>query len=217
MQEPTLPRRRLSADERRASIVEAATAVFSEAGYQRGTMAEVARRVGVSEPVVFQNFGSKAAVFAAALGHAAATVSQTMQEQAAASASVGVWLRGFLDPRHVRRLHARGSVGVLFADAMSVTDPRVADAGRRAHRLVARTLTDLIGRGQEDGSVRRDIDAETAAWWVLSLLASMGFRAAAVSHRERVEAHLAAMTLEMLTVTSVCSAPLGPTDPSSAK
>ncbi len=75
------PRSRLSAADRRASIVAAATQVFSEVGYQRGTMSEVARRVGVSEPVIFQNFGSKAALFAAVIDNAAGQLSTAMREQ----------------------------------------------------------------------------------------------------------------------------------------
>jgi AcrR family transcriptional regulator len=37
-------------------------------------VSEVAARVGVTEPVIFQNFGSKAALFAAVIERAAAEV-----------------------------------------------------------------------------------------------------------------------------------------------
>jgi AcrR family transcriptional regulator len=195
------PRRsRLSATERRASIVAAATQVFSETGYQRGTMSEVARRVGVSEPVIFQNFGSKAAVFAAVLDQAAEQVSAAMRERAAANRSVGAWLAELLAPEHLHRLHAPGTHGVLFADTMAhTTQPQVKEAIRRAHRTVARTLADLLARGQADGSVRPDLDPRTAAWWLLSFLASQGFRSAAMPDRSRLEAQLGTMTLQALT------------------
>jgi hypothetical protein len=41
------------------------TDVFAEAGDQRGKTATVAQRIGVSEPVIFQNFDTKAAPLAA--------------------------------------------------------------------------------------------------------------------------------------------------------
>ena len=41
--------------------------MFAEAGYRAGKVSDVAARVGVTEPVIFQNFGSKAALFAAVL------------------------------------------------------------------------------------------------------------------------------------------------------
>jgi AcrR family transcriptional regulator len=193
-------RRRLSAEERRASIVAAATEVFSKAGYQRGTMGEVARRVGVSEPVIFQNFGSKAAVFGAVLEQATGRIRAAVQDRAAATGSVGAWLAEFLAPEHLSRAHARDTHAVLFADAISVTtEPEIREAIRRAHRILARTIAELLARGQAESSVRRDLDPRAAAWWLLSLLASEGFRAATMPDRRRLEAQLGALTLQTLT------------------
>ena len=195
-------RRRLTGPERRASIVAAAMAVFSELGYQRGTMAEVARRVGVTEPVVFQNFGSKAAVFAAVIDAASERMGSMLRERVAANGSVSAWLREMLSPDHLDRLHSRGSLGVLFADALSLTgDPVIAGAARRAHTLIAGTLTELLARAGRDGDLAQDVDPETGAWWLLSLLASQDFRRAALpdADRLRVEAELGAMTLRTLT------------------
>lgn len=53
------PRRRLNAAERRAVIEQAATEVFATHGYQRASMEEIARRSGVSAPVVYDHFRSK--------------------------------------------------------------------------------------------------------------------------------------------------------------
>jgi AcrR family transcriptional regulator len=192
-------RTRMSAADRAASIVAAATELFSEVGYHRCTMAEVARRVGVSEPVVFQNFGSKSAVFVAVIESAAQRVSTVMREQADAHPSVGAWLAELLgaDLGHV---HARGTLGVLFADATTVAgEPEVKDAIGRANRTVAGTVTELFTRGQKEGSIRQDLDPETSAWWLLSLLASQEFRFTAMPDRERLEGRLGAMTLRLLT------------------
>ena len=55
-------RTRMTAEQRRTSILDAATEVFAAAGYRAGKVSDVAARVGVTEPVIFQNFGSKAAL-----------------------------------------------------------------------------------------------------------------------------------------------------------
>ncbi|MFE0462462.1 TetR/AcrR family transcriptional regulator [Kitasatospora sp. NPDC058965] len=183
---PTPPTRRprgprLKPADRRALILAAATEVFSEAGYQRGKMSEVARRVGVSEPVVFQNFGSKAAVFAAVLEHAAAQLDAALREWAGRSPSVGAWLTELLAPGHLTQVHARGTLGVLFDDAMTLTaEPLVLDAARQGNRRVAEALADLLAQGQRDGSIRADLSPETGAWWLISLLASQRYRFAVV-------------------------------------
>jgi hypothetical protein len=82
------------------------------------------------------------------------------------------------------------------------TEPLVKEAVRRAHRTIARTLADLLARGQADGSVRPGLDPQTGSWWLLSLLAAPDFRAATMPYRARLEAQLRAMTLQALTTTS---------------
>ena len=52
-------RQRLTAAERRDVIERAATEVFAEHGYQGASMDEIARRSGVSAPVVYDHFSSK--------------------------------------------------------------------------------------------------------------------------------------------------------------
>jgi AcrR family transcriptional regulator len=53
------PRRRLTAEARREVIVAAATDLFAERGYRGTSMGEIARRSGVSPPVVYEHFPSK--------------------------------------------------------------------------------------------------------------------------------------------------------------
>src|SRR4051794_27740235 len=50
---------RLSAEERRERIEEAATKLFAERGYRRAGMEEIARRCGVTVPVLYDHFSSK--------------------------------------------------------------------------------------------------------------------------------------------------------------
>jgi AcrR family transcriptional regulator len=55
-------RKRLTAVERREVIELAATEVFAERGYQGASMDEIARRSGVTPPVVYDHFPSKLAL-----------------------------------------------------------------------------------------------------------------------------------------------------------
>ena len=52
-------RKRLSAAERREIIEKAATEVFAERGYRGASMGEIAKRSGVTVPVVYDHFASK--------------------------------------------------------------------------------------------------------------------------------------------------------------
>ena len=46
-------------DDRKGEILDAAVAVFSEKGYDAGSMREIAELVGVSEPALYRHFSSK--------------------------------------------------------------------------------------------------------------------------------------------------------------
>src|SRR5919198_4165120 len=52
-------RRRLTRDERRAQILDAAAGVFAERGYEGTSIDEVADAAGISKPVIYDHFDSK--------------------------------------------------------------------------------------------------------------------------------------------------------------
>ncbi len=54
---------RMSADERRALVVRAATAAFADGGYEGTSTEDIARRAGISQPYIFRLFGSKKDLF----------------------------------------------------------------------------------------------------------------------------------------------------------
>lgn len=57
-------RRRLSPADRRAVIVSAALEVFADEGYDRASMRAVAKAAGVTTPVLYDHFASKADLYA---------------------------------------------------------------------------------------------------------------------------------------------------------
>jgi AcrR family transcriptional regulator len=190
---------RLSAEQRRESILKAAVEVFTATGYRAGKVSDVAARVGVSEPVIFQNFGSKAALFAAVLDRVAGDVSAELQALVEHFGSASDLLAHALSPSHAERPHAPGSRGVLFAEAVTLTaEPDLTEPAKRAVAAIADHLQDLLRRGQADGDIRADLDPEAAAWLLLSILAARPFRAAAMPDRDRLEDGVAVLALQAL-------------------
>jgi AcrR family transcriptional regulator len=62
-------RTRVPAEERRAEIIAAALAEFAATGYAGTSTEAIARRSGVSQPYLFQLFGTKRDLFIAAIRH----------------------------------------------------------------------------------------------------------------------------------------------------
>jgi AcrR family transcriptional regulator len=170
-------RTRLTAEQRRETILTAATAVFTELGYQRAKASEIAARVGVSEPVVFQNFGSKAGLFAAVIERASDTAQELLTSFE--GQPIAEVLRTLLSPEHLDALHSPGALGVLFSEGTaSDADPRVRQAATAAVRRLARSFTDMLRRAHKAGGVNADLDAEAFAWSLMSFVAARSFRRA---------------------------------------
>ncbi len=64
---PAQPRRRMPRAEREAQILVIAEQVFAERGYQATTMEDVAERVGVTKPLIYEYFGSKEGLLSACI------------------------------------------------------------------------------------------------------------------------------------------------------
>lgn len=73
---------RLTADERRDAIIAAAIHAFADGGYAGTSTESIARAVGVSQPYLFQLFGTKRDLFLAAVRHAFARTRLVFHEAA---------------------------------------------------------------------------------------------------------------------------------------
>jgi AcrR family transcriptional regulator len=75
-------RRRLSADERRAVIIEAASRTFAERGYLGASMERIAAAAGVSAPLIYEHFPSKKELYVELLDlNGRALMAATTQEE----------------------------------------------------------------------------------------------------------------------------------------
>jgi AcrR family transcriptional regulator len=191
----------MPAAERRESVLAAATAVFAADGYHAARMSDIAARVGVSEPVVFQNFGSKPALFAAVLERAAAHARASLADAGAHFGSAGGLLAQILagpaGPAPGGHRHGHPGPGQLFSAAVALAaDPALPELRGPLLRALAGHLADLVARGQQDGSVRADIDPGPAGWLLVSVLTARRLRVDAMPDGgEQAVAELAARLL----------------------
>jgi AcrR family transcriptional regulator len=170
-------RRRLDAASRRETILDAAIPLFATAGYEHTRMSDVAARVGVTEPVIFQNFGTKAELFASALVRVSEYAASYLSDLAEERANVHDWLYHLLAAEHLDRLHTTPMFGVLFADAHRLQlEAGVGGAMHRCVTRVAEVIAGILRRGQAEGSIRDDTSPATLAWLVVSLIQAREIR-----------------------------------------
>lgn len=109
--------------QREQQMLQVAEAVFAESGYQATSMDDIAARVGVTKPMLYEYFGSKDGLLRACLGRAR----QQLHEQTVAAAGEGG------DPREVMARAVRAffdfvdehaaAWAVLQAESMVTTGP----------------------------------------------------------------------------------------------
>ncbi len=79
------PKRRLTAEERRTGILDAALAVFSQRGYYAASIDDIASEAGVSKALIYEHFASKKELYADLIARNARELNQRV-----AGALVGV-------------------------------------------------------------------------------------------------------------------------------
>ena len=168
----------------------------------------MAARIGVSEPVIFQNFGSKEALYEAVLDRAARRIRGELQAQAGQHGSAAEALAHVLSPSRAGGRHRPRAHGMLFGDTATLrADPGLTELARSAARSLASHLADLVRRGQADGSIRADTDPEAAAWMLLSVLSARPWPAAVMPGPGRLEGNVADLGLRALVLPRARVAP----------
>jgi AcrR family transcriptional regulator len=145
---------RLTADERRAEVVEAAVRSFATGGLAGTSTEEIARLAGVSQPYLFRLFGTKRELFLAAVARMFDRIEIAFEETAERGSedlpaginpvlhAMAVTYNGLLEDRSLLRLQ-------LHAFA-ACDDPEVrAYVGNRFARLVHR-VADLSGTSADE-------------------------------------------------------------------
>lgn len=124
---PVQPKRRMSAERRRAVVEQAAAAVFGERGYHGASIDEIARRSGVSVPVIYDHFKSKRELFEHLLAHHFKELRGLWAEQATSSA-VADWFPTAVDAWFAYVEQRPFAARLLFTDTTG--DPAIAATHR---------------------------------------------------------------------------------------
>lgn len=188
-------RARLAAPDRRAVLVDAGLAVFSARSYRGATTAEIARRAGVTEPVLYRHFASKRDLFLACLDEAWVRLHDAVEDEIEREPDAAEWVLAV--PRAMATLRRRRVAPTqLWLHALSEATED-AEIGRhfRSHlRAMHDYVAGVLRRAQEAGGVHPDRDPDAEAWIGigLGLLRSVQDRFGGVLGGEDVEAIAAA-------------------------
>jgi AcrR family transcriptional regulator len=151
-------------------LIRAAIAVTAEQGVSAATFAAVGQRGGYSRSLVTQRFGSKQ-------GLIDAVICYLLERQKMLAAEQGIDRMSGLDALladtdlYLRSLSEQGELKAYFrwlsAAVADVSSTRAAFAA--AHEQVRKRLRGYVQKGQAEGCIRSDLDADAAALMLGSL------------------------------------------------
>jgi AcrR family transcriptional regulator len=135
-------RKRLAAADRRKVIEDSATGVFSERGYHGASIDEIARRSGVSVPVVYDHFVSKRDLYQHLIERHYTELRGIWFQHAAPDAALGEWLAGAIGAWFAYIEHHPFAGRMLFRDTTG--DPDIAAAHRQIQDRSRAELLPLV-------------------------------------------------------------------------
>jgi AcrR family transcriptional regulator len=168
---------RMSAEERRAEIVEAAARAIVAKGVGGFRVRDVADEAGVSQPLVSTHFRSREELIQAAFVESDERSMAAVRERVDRAPTGGERLRLQLhatvddggDPVVARSWH-------LWQEMWThgLVEASIRDAVLDRQHVWLRRIEQLIGEGQQDGSLRAGVDRVSAALYLNTMVDGLG-------------------------------------------
>jgi len=154
--------------ERRKELIPVLARTFTQLGYRRTTTAELARRCGVQETILYRLWPSKKAMFIACIDYVY-ELSSTIWEDLLGANRPETTAAEYLLEYEASHQGEFGFYRIVFAGLSETDDPEIREALRRMYQRFQRFVRSQIeshrGRTTQSGG----LDAAIAAWAFVGL------------------------------------------------
>lgn len=160
---------------RRAQLIECAIDAIDDVGYQKASLAEIARRAGITKGAIFYHFANRDELIEAVFGHVVTAGTDLIMSRVRAAQTPRAQLRAYVGA-FVESLHVnpRG-IRVLFAIGDHITDeegrPRLVH-DRNLQEAALAGIVDILRRGQEAGEFG-EFDVRSMAMMIRAALEAL--------------------------------------------
>lgn len=178
--------------EKLEDILETGIEIFADKGLHGAGMASIAQQAGISVGVLYKYYANKEDFFQACLRHSLASLEGLLKEVTAQEDKLLNYSRQLIralqsfsvrHPSHIRMYHQiTSSSGELAAKLAGEIEG-----------MSSRLYRELIARGCENGSLRRDMDPGLFAFFFDNLLMMLQFSYCCDYYRERMKLYCGGM------------------------
>jgi AcrR family transcriptional regulator len=159
---------RLKAAQRRSQLIEVATKLFARGGFDATTTAAIAYAAGVTEPILYRHFRSKQEMFVAIVRDVSEATMNHWKQIISNVTNPPEQLRLICDemPDHMKRF--ADEYHVLHGALSTSRDKKVLAVIREHYDEIEKFFMDIILEGQKTGGFLKDINAQSAAWQLIT-------------------------------------------------
>ena len=159
---------RLKAPQRRQQLIDVATKLFADYGYDATTTAAIAEAAGITEPILYRHFNSKQELFVAITREMSMRTLKHWEELIAGISHPSDQIRQVAHefPQHVR--HLADAYHVIHNALTTSRDKRVLGVLREHYRQIEKFFTRIILAGQRTGEFRA-MNPKVPAWMLINL------------------------------------------------
>ena len=140
---------RLSAEERREAVLDAAVHEFAQAGYHAASTTNIAKRAGISQPYIYALFPNKKALFIGVQERVSERIRSAFREAAEGAESVDE-RRDRMGLAYKRLLDDRDHLLAQLAGFAAAGDPEIREPVAACFAETIDTIQELIGGTPEE-------------------------------------------------------------------
>jgi TetR/AcrR family fatty acid metabolism transcriptional regulator len=160
----------LTEPERRRAILHAAVRVFAEKGYHGCRIADVARGAGVAYGLVYHYFRNKDELLESVFAEQWGILLAALRAIDAGEGTAGEKIAGMVAFVFDAYRSAPAAVRVVLLEVSRTPHALRAGSTRETFETAARTVADVVRRGQERGEFRADADPMVTATAILGAM-----------------------------------------------
>jgi AcrR family transcriptional regulator len=177
---------RLKANQRREQLIEVATKLFAQRGYESTTTKEIARAANVTEPILYRHFKGKQQLFVAIVRvmseRTMANWRELIEGVDAPDKQIRALAAGF--PDHLRELadayrvihgalatagHWQHVAGGGANQATRAANREIVEVLREHYSQVEKFFCSIMSKGQKVGKFNRKMDPHVPAWQMINM------------------------------------------------
>ncbi|MCM3001558.1 TetR/AcrR family transcriptional regulator [Paenibacillus cellulositrophicus] len=153
-------------------ILHAATRVFSEYGYHRASMDEIAQQAQVAKGTLYYNFPGKSQLFKAVVKAGFEDIMERTKTDLSSALPIKEQILRVLRHHLDLFLDSRHFAHIVFNEISNGIEPDVLDELKQLRREHLSFLAGILREAQCEGGIMRDVDADLAAASTIGMLES---------------------------------------------